>query len=106
MRLRVRRKKTNLRERKRMHGRRKLKRKIKRETGIEICNLRRERMGGMGRTDAREGKSQEREISRKKIILAAEGLRGRGRMPEIQCELTESAEGERFSRIMKIKRRK
>ena len=57
-----------MRGRKRVHGRRKWKRKIKRETGIEIGNLRRERMGGMGRTDAREGREnrrREREIAKK-----------------------------------------
>ena len=43
-----------------MHGRRKWKRKIKWETGIKIGNLRRERMGGMGRMDAREGRENRR----------------------------------------------
>ena len=47
--------------------------------------------------DAREGReNRRRERGREKeIILAVEGLRGRGRMPE---------EGERFIRRMKIKR--
>ena len=39
-----------------------------REMGIEIGNLRRERMGGMGRTDVREGREnrrREREIAKK-----------------------------------------
>ena len=43
-----------------MHGRRKWKREIKREKGIEIGNLRRERIGGMGRTDAREERESRR----------------------------------------------
>ena len=49
-----------------MHGRRKWKREMKREKGIEIGNLRRERIGGMGRTDARE----ERESRRRKRGIA------------------------------------
>ena len=43
----------------------------------------------------------ERERSRRKIILAE----GEGECRK-QCELTESTEGKRFSRRMKIKRRK
>ena len=53
-----------------MHERRKWKRKIKREMGIEIGNMRRERMGGMGRTGERRrnfrgGKERRREGKKK-----------------------------------------
>ena len=69
MRLRVRRKKANLKERKRMHGRRKWKRKIKRETGIEIGNLRREKEWEEWEewTHGKEEKiAGEREVAKKK----------------------------------------